>query len=282
MSNNYLNSKIGLYDSREEHDACGIGFYANMNNERSHEIVEKSLEMLRRLDHRGGIGADGITGDGAGIMTEVPYQYFSEVTDFDLPTEGDYAVGMLFANVMISDTKHAAVMASIFEGEGLRIIGDRQVPVDVTCLAPHVAETMPVIQQVFVVNESAQDFKRALYLARKQIEKYGESAQLDLYFTSLSTRTIVYKGWLRSDQIKSLYVDLQQPSYVSKFGSVHSRFSTNTFPSWERAHPNRLLMHNGEINTIQGNVNWMRARQRRLIETIFGEAQHKVHQILDE
>ncbi|MEM5613850.1 hypothetical protein AAHB43_04350 [Staphylococcus pseudintermedius] len=199
-----------------------MGFYANMNNERSHEIVEKSLEMLRRLDHRGGIGADGITGDGAGIMTEVPYQYFSEVTDFDLPTEGDYAVGMLFANVMISDTKHAAVMASIFEGEGLRIIGDRQVPVDVTCLAPHVAETMPVIQQVFVVNESAQDFKRALYLARKQIEKYGESAQLDLYFTSLSTRTIVYKGWLRSDQIKSLYVDLQQQSYVSKFGSVHS------------------------------------------------------------
>ncbi|HHU6751500.1 TPA: glutamate synthase large subunit [Staphylococcus pseudintermedius] len=282
MSNNYLNSRIGLYDSHEEHDACGIGFYANMNNERSHEIVEKSLEMLRRLDHRGGIGADGITGDGAGIMTEVPYQYFSEVTDFDLPAEGDYAVGMLFANVMISDTKHAATMASFFEGEGLRVIGDRQVPVDVTCLAPHVAETMPVIQQVFVVNDSAQDFKRALYLARKQIEKYGQSAQLDLYFTSLSTRTIVYKGWLRSDQIKSLYVDLQQPSYVSKFGSVHSRFSTNTFPSWERAHPNRLLMHNGEINTIQGNVNWMRARQRRLIETIFGEAQHKVHQILDE
>ncbi|PNZ37157.1 glutamate synthase large subunit [Staphylococcus lutrae] len=282
MSNNYPYSKIGLYDSREEHDACGIGFYANMNNERSHAIVEKSLEMLRRLDHRGGIGADGITGDGAGIMTEVPYQYFSEVVDFDLPNEGEYAVGMLFTNVWLSDTPHATAIASFFEEEGLRVLGYRQVPVDVACLASHVAETMPVIQQVFVTNEKATHFTRALYLARKQIEKYGESHQLDLYFTSLSTRTIVYKGWLRSDQIKSLYVDLQHPSYVSKFGSVHSRFSTNTFPSWERAHPNRLLMHNGEINTIRGNVNWMRARQRRLIETIFGDDQHKVHQILDE
>lgn len=282
MSNDSNYTKIGLYDSREEHDACGIGFYANMNNERSHAIVEKSLEMLRRLDHRGGISADGITGDGAGIMTEIPYQYFNQVTSFSLPKEGAYAVGMMFSRDLISDTPHASAFASIFESEGLQVLGYREVPVDITCLATRVADTMPAIQQIFVSNQKAQNFDRALYLSRKQIEKYSHEQGLGLYFTSLSRRTIVYKGWLRSDQIKRLYIDLQQQDYVSKFGSVHSRFSTNTFPSWERAHPNRLLMHNGEINTIRGNVNWMRARQRRLIETVFGEEHEKVEEILDE
>lgn len=282
MSNNLSYAQNGLYDAREEHDACGIGFYANMDNKRSHHIVEKSLEMLRRLDHRGGIGADGITGDGAGIMTEIPYAYFKSVVALDLPQEGDYAVGMYFANEDISQSKHHPKIARIFEAEGLALLGYRDVPVDVTCLAPHVAKTMPTIQQLFVVNRSAKHFDRALYLARKQIEHYSSKEKLGIYFTSLSRRTIVYKGWLRSDQIKALYVDLQQAAYVSKFGSVHSRFSTNTFPSWERAHPNRLLMHNGEINTIQGNVNWMRARQKRLIQTVFGTDAHKVHRILDE
>lgn len=282
MSNNSSVFQKGLYDSREEHDACGIGFYANMDNKRSHRIVEKSLEMLRRLDHRGGIGADGITGDGAGIMTEIPYAYFEAHAPFDLPQEGVYAVGMYFANQDISDSAHAHVMADIFKSEGLVLLGFRDVPVDVTCLASHVVETMPKIQQMFIANQNASQFDRALYLARKQIEQYSTKAQLNLYFTSLSRRTIVYKGWLRSDQIKKVYLDLQHEAYVSKFGSVHSRFSTNTFPSWERAHPNRLLMHNGEINTIQGNVNWMRARQRRLIETVFGHEASKVHRILDE
>lgn len=282
MSNNSSYAQKGLYDAREEHDACGIGFYANMNNKRSHHIVEKSLEMLCRLDHRGGIGADGITGDGAGIMTEIPYAYFKTVVSLDLPPEGDYAVGMFFANEDISHSEHHVKIARIFEAEGLKLLGYRHVPVDVSCLAPHVAETMPTIQQMFVVNRGADHFDRSLYLARKQIEHYSMKEKLGVYFTSLSRRTIVYKGWLRSDQIKTLYVDLQQEDYVSKFGSVHSRFSTNTFPSWERAHPNRLLMHNGEINTIQGNVNWMRARQQRLIQTVFGTDAHKVHRILDE
>ena len=127
-----------------------------------------------------------------------------------------------------------------------------------------------------------ENVEKQLYLARKQIERYGEEQSLELYFTSLSKRTIVYKGWLRSDQIKGLYLDLQNEDFQSKLGLVHSRFSTNTFPSWKRAHPNRMLMHNGEINTIKGNVNWMRARQNKLVETLFGDEKDKVHFIVDE
>lgn len=274
--------KRGLYDYREEHDACGIGFYANMNNLRSHDIIEKSLEMLRRLDHRGGVGADGITGDGAGIMTEIPFQFFKAHVNLDLPNEGDYAVGLFFSNEKIQGTKHETQFNDYFQSEGLKVIGYRDVPVDVNAVAPHVASTMPHIQQVFIDIRLIETPAKPLYIARKQIEQYAERQDLGLYFTSLSHKTIVYKGWLRSDQIKKLYLDLNHEDYQSKLGLVHSRFSTNTFPSWKRAHPNRLLMHNGEINTIKGNVNWMRARQRQLIQTLFGEEHTKIQNIVDE
>ena len=160
-----------------------------------------------------------------------------------------------------------------FNDEGLKVIGYRDVPVDTQALAEHVASTMPYVQQVFVDLNQHETPVKQLYLARKQIEQYAEREHLDLYFTSLSHKTIVYKGWLRSDQIKTLYLDLNNEDYQSKLGLVHSRFSTNTFPSWKRAHPNRLLMHNGEINTIK--VNWMRARQRQLINTLFGHESEK-------
>lgn len=274
--------QLGLYDSADEHDACGIGFYANMDNKRSHDIVLKSIEMLCRLDHRGGVGADGITGDGAGIMTEVPHLYFKQKLKLKLPAEEHYAVGMFFTEKKIAGSIHEKKFNAFFEEEGLKVITYRDVPVDTSVLADHVAETMPAIQQVFVENNTSEHFDRSLFIARKQIERYGEEQNLDLYFASLSRRTIVYKGWLRSDQIKGLYVDLLDEAYESKFGSVHSRFSTNTFPSWKRAHPNRLLMHNGEINTIKGNVNWMRARQDKLIETIFGDVKDKIGEVLDE
>lgn len=273
----------GLYDYREEHDACGIGFYANMDNKRSHDIIDKSLEMLRRLDHRGGVGADGITGDGAGIMTEIPFAFFKQhVTDFEIPGEGEYAVGLFFSKERVLGSEHEAVFKKYFEGEGLSILGYRNVPVNKDAIAKHVADTMPVIQQVFIDIRDIEDVEKRLFLARKQLEFYSTQCDLELYFTSLSRKTIVYKGWLRSDQIKKLYTDLSDDLYQSKLGLVHSRFSTNTFPSWKRAHPNRMLMHNGEINTIKGNVNWMRARQHKLIETLFGEDQHKVFQIVDE
>ncbi|MFI3133238.1 glutamate synthase central domain-containing protein, partial [Staphylococcus warneri] len=274
--------KKGLYDYREEHDACGIGFYANMDNIRSHDVIEKSLEMLCRLDHRGGIGADGMTGDGAGIMTEIPFKFFEQLHDLPLPNEGEYAVGLFFSKARVIGSKHEAVLNQYFESEGLSVIGYRDVPVNKEAVAQHVADTMPFIQQVFIDIRQAKDINKQLYLARKQIEYYAEQKGMELYFTSLSHKTIVYKGWLRSDQIKGLYLDLTHEAYQSKLGLVHSRFSTNTFPSWKRAHPNRLLMHNGEINTIKGNVNWMRARQNKLVHTLFGEDQHKIHRIVDE
>lgn len=274
--------KKGLYDYREEHDACGIGFYANMDNIRSHDVIEKSLEMLCRLDHRGGISADGMTGDGAGIMTEIPFKFFEQLHDLPLPNEGEYAVGLFFSKERVIGSKHETVLSHYFEGEGLGVIGYRDVPVNKEAVAQHVADTMPFIQQVFIDIRHAEDINKQLYLARKQIEYYAEQEGIELYFTSLSHKTIVYKGWLRSDQIKGLYLDLTHEAYQSKLGLVHSRFSTNTFPSWKRAHPNRLLMHNGEINTIKGNVNWMRARQNKLVHTLFGEDQHKIHRIVDE
>ena len=277
-----LTIKRGLYDYREEHDACGIGFYANMDNKRSHDIVDKSLEMLRRLDHRGGVGADGITGDGAGIMTEIPFDYFNKHVDFELPCEGEYAVGLFFSQKVIVNTRYQKMIDLLFRSEGLKVLGYREVPVNKEVLAQHVAKTMPYVYQIFVDITNHQDIEKKLYLARKQIEHEAEQQGLELYFTSLSHKTIVYKGWLRSDQIKGLYLDLQHSDYQSKFGLVHSRFSTNTFPSWKRAHPNRMLMHNGEINTIQGNVNWMRARQRQLIQTLFPNDAHKICQIVDE
>lgn len=274
--------KKGLYDYREEHDACGIGFYANMDNKRSHDIIEKSLEMLRRLDHRGGVGADGITGDGAGIMTEIPFKFFDQLDKINIPGEGNYAVGLFFSKEKVKDSNHEPIFNSYFENEGFKVIGYRDVPVNTNAIAKHVADTMPYIQQVFVDIRGVEHVEKQLFLARKQIERYGEEQSLELYFTSLSKRTIVYKGWLRSDQIKELYLDLQNETFQSKLGLVHSRFSTNTFPSWKRAHPNRMLMHNGEINTIKGNVNWMRARQNKLVETLFGDEKDKVHFIVDE
>lgn len=273
----------GLYDYREEHDACGIGFYANMDNKRSHDIIDKSLEMLRRLDHRGGVGADGMTGDGAGIMTEIPFEFFKQqITEFKIPDEGDYAVGLFFAKERIKGSNHEKIFHQYFENEGLKILGFRDVPVNKSAIAEHVAQTMPVIQQVFIDIRNVVDVTKKLFLARKQLEYYTTTTNLELYFTSLSHKTIVYKGWLRSDQIKKLYLDLSNDLYQSKLGLVHSRFSTNTFPSWKRAHPNRMLMHNGEINTIKGNVNWMRARQHKLINTVFGKDQHKIYNIVDE
>ena len=274
--------KKGLYDYREEHDACGIGFYANMDNKRSHDIIEKSLEMIRRLDHRGGVGADGITGDGAGIMTEIPFKFFDQLDEINIPGEGNYAVGLFFSKEKVKDSIHEPIFNSYFENEGFKVIGYRDVPVNTNAIAKHVADTMPYIQQIFVDIRGVEHVEKQLFLARKQIERYGEEQSLELYFTSLSKRTIVYKGWLRSDQIKELYLDLQNETFQSKLGLVHSRFSTNTFPSWKRAHPNRMLMHNGEINTIKGNVNWMRARQNKLVETLFGDEKDKVHFIVDE
>lgn len=220
----------GLYHFMNEHDACGIGFYANMDNVRSHGIVIKSLEMLERLDHRGGVGADGITGDGAGIMTEIPHALLQEEVE-ELPEFGRYSVGMYLIDSQASLETFREVVQQTVEAEGFNVITFRELPIDEGALADNVRETLPQFMQVITDCSDALD----LYFIRKMIEQALEAADVEHYVASFSNETIVYKGWLRSDQIRQFYVDLSDPRYVSKFGSVHSRFSTNTFPSWARA-----------------------------------------------
>ncbi|WP_411842739.1 glutamate synthase large subunit [Salinicoccus sp. HZC-1] len=267
----------GLYDSKNEHDACGIGFYANMDNKRSHKIVVKSLEMLERLDHRGGVGSDGVTGDGAGIMTEIPHDLLKD--EFSgLPDFGEYSVGMYLIDAEASLKTFKSIVEETVNEEGGRLIAFRDVPINVDAIASHVRETMPQFVQVITDVSEPLD----LYYMRKMIEQKLEAGHVEHYVASFSNETIVYKGWLRAGQIKMFYVDLKDERYVTKFGSVHSRFSTNTFPSWARAHPNRLLMHNGEINTIKGNANWMKARTKQWLVDTFGERGRKIESIIDE
>ncbi|MFD2830611.1 glutamate synthase large subunit [Corticicoccus populi] len=270
--------QYGLYDYKNEHDACGIGFYANMDNVRSHNIVTKSLEMLERLDHRGGVGADGITGDGAGIMTEIPHNLFKEAYDSSLPDFGEYSVGMYFIDQHAPLDAFKKTAEKEITDAGYQLIGFRIPPTNNDALASHVEDTVPQFVQVFTDAHDPFD----LYYIRKKIEQSLNAEDIEHYVTSFSNETIVYKGWLRASQIKEFYVDLSDERYVSKFGSVHSRFSTNTFPSWARAHPNRLLMHNGEINTIKGNVNWMKARTKNLLLDTFGERGREIEAIVDE
>lgn len=270
--------QYGLYDYKNEHDACGIGFYANMDNKRSHEVVTKSLEMLERLDHRGGVGADGVTGDGAGIMTEIPHELFVKSYHSGLPDFGKYSVGLYFIEQGCSMNIFKETVEREVKNAGYSVLGFRDLPTNDETLGLHVKESIPQFIQVFTDVYDKFD----LYFVRKKIEQALNHADIEHYVSSFSNETIVYKGWLRAAQIKEFYTDLSDKRYTSKFGSVHSRFSTNTFPSWARAHPNRLLMHNGEINTIKGNVNWMKARTKELLTDTFGARGREIEDIVDE
>ncbi|MCI1591671.1 glutamate synthase large subunit [Heyndrickxia oleronia] len=251
----------GLYRQDFEHDSCGIGFYADIQGRPSHDIVSSALLMLQRLDHRAGKSSDNLTSDGAGILLQIPDQFFKEVCPFTLPQKGEYAVGMLFlpTNKMIQEQiieafKHEA---STFN---LSFIGEREVPVSPEILGEVAKSTQPVIKQLFIKKANAmneKEFLYQLYLLRRTMEKKFAD---QLYFSSLSNQTIVYKGLLSAEQLTTFYQDLTNPAFTSALALVHSRFSTNTFPSWERAHPNRMIAHNGEINTIKGNKNWFNAK----------------------
>ncbi|PLT35112.1 glutamate synthase large subunit [Bacillus sp. V5-8f] len=287
MTYNQIPKAQGLYRPEFEHDACGIGLYAHIKGNATHEIVKKGLQMLCQLDHRGGQGSDPLTGDGAGLMVQIPDQFFREsCPEINLPKKGRYGVGMLFF------TKNEAEQSSIedsinhyIEQEGQVLLGWRTVPVDVRKIGTVGKETAPVVRQVFIgANDNISDdlaFERKLYVIRKQAEHKAAVQGNRFYFASLSSRTIVYKGLLTPDQVDEFYLDLQSEAFKSAFALVHSRFSTNTFPSWERAHPNRYLIHNGEINTLRGNINWMHAREKQFISNAFGEDINKVAPILD-
>ncbi|SFM37349.1 glutamate synthase (NADPH/NADH) large chain [Gracilibacillus orientalis] len=282
-----LPSAQGLYNPDFEHDACGIGLYAHIKGKQTHEIVKKGLDMLCKLEHRGGQGSDPLTGDGSGLMIQIPDKYFRrECKDFQLPAVGRYGVGMLFLSQDENEQKEAKEKINqLIEQEGQNLIGWRDVPTDSTHIGEGAIETLPTVHQVFIeaADEVEDDlaFERILYMIRKQAENWANEKEIRFYFPSLSNRTIVYKGLLTPDQVDKFYLDLQDEDFVSAFSLVHSRFSTNTFPSWERAHPNRYLIHNGEINTMRGNVNWMRAREKQFMSEAFGDDLDKVLPIIN-
>jgi glutamate synthase (NADPH/NADH) large chain len=276
----------GLYDARNEHDSCGVGFVAHIKGQKSHAIITQALEILKNIDHRGAVGADPLLGDGAGILTQIPDQLFREWArgaGVALPQPGDYAVAMCF---LPQDEAARDFVVSKFEKfikkEGQTLLGWREVPVTLDGLGKTVIESMPVIRQCFVGRgEDCADqdaFERKLLAIRKQTqnplaalaEKHDLPGLTELYMPSFSSRTIVYKGLLLATQVGSFYDDLRDPGFVSALGLVHQRFSTNTFPSWKLAHPYRFMAHNGEINTVRGNVNWMNARRRTMESDLLG------------
>ncbi|MEK3885987.1 glutamate synthase large subunit [Bacillus sp. FSL K6-3431] len=265
--------KQGMYDPQFEHDACGIAMMANIKNVKSHKIVTQALTALERLDHRGGRGADINLGDGAGILTQIPHELFEEEwknAGGIHPEAGKYGVGMFFLPQHSSVRERCEdIIESVIATEDLQLFNWRTVPTDDAMLNEQAKETQPVIRQVFVLSpyEKQGDikFERKLYQVRRKIEKALEKAKFgeleQYYLVSFSARTIIYKGLLLPEQLKKFYCDLNNLAFESAMAMVHNRFSTNTFPSWSRAQPNRFSMHNGEINTINGNVNWMLARE---------------------
>ncbi|QYZ66164.1 MAG: glutamate synthase [Gammaproteobacteria bacterium (ex Lamellibrachia satsuma)] len=291
MSQGALPPKQGLYDPANEHDACGVGFVANIKGNKSHQIVRQGLEILDRLTHRGAVGADPKAGDGAGILLQIPDVFFRAQVDFDLPEAGGYAIGMLFLpQNEASRNECEETVEKLVTAEGQSVIGWRDVPVDNSGLGYSVVPTEPVVRQIFVSrgdNCADQDaFERKLFVIRKQIEKLIREAEMEggesFYFTSFSSRTIVYKGMLLSGQVGEYFNDLNDETMVTALALVHQRFSTNTFPTWDLAHPFRMIAHNGEINTLRGNVNWMAARKSSMASEILGEDLDKIWPLIPE
>ena len=279
-------TKQGLYDPRNEHDSCGVGFVANIKGLKSHDIVRQGLQILVNLDHRGAVGADPLMGDGAGCMIQIPDALLREWAagiGRTLPAAGHYAVAMCF---MPQDEAARAFAIERFEHfirlDGQQLIGWRDVPTDLTGLGKAVIASMPVIRQAIIgrgPRVADQDaFERKLLAIRKQTQnplaelakKKNLPGLTQFYMPSFSSRTVVYKGLLLAPQVESFYEDLRNPATCSALCMVHQRFSTNTFPSWKLAHPYRFIAHNGEINTVRGNVNWMYARRRMMESDLIG------------
>ncbi|MDR1206442.1 MAG: glutamate synthase large subunit [Peptococcaceae bacterium] len=285
--------KQGLYDPKFEHDACGIGMVVHIDGVKSHKLVDDAIEVLKRLAHRGGVGDEPETGDGAGILVQIPHEFMKRAMASEgvqLPGEGEYGVAMMFASPdPILCQKTVNDFCAIAEREGLPVLGTRVVPIYPDCVGKTAGEVRPGIRQVFIAKPaeySEEEFERALYIlskvAQAGIRYRDDSPDLYFYLASISCRTIVYKGMLLPSQLSAFYLDLRDARMTSAIALVHSRFSTNTFPSWERAHPVHHLIHNGEINTIRGNVNWVRAREAMLKSGKFGDRLKKVLPVINE
>ena len=283
----------GMYSSQFEKDACGMGFVVNIKGKKSHDIIDDGLRILERLEHRGGAGADKDTGDGAGILVQIPHEFFKrecEVLGINLPAAGEYGVGMIFAHKYESlRNEQKRIFEEVVREEGQVVLGWREVPVDGTKVGKEAAAIRPWMIQILIgkgpdVTNNAE-FERKLYIIRKLAEKriipLSKELSSDFYIASLSSKTIVYKGMLTPGQLRDFYLDLSDLDFTSVLAMVHSRFSTNTFPSWARAHPNRFLVHNGEINTIRGNVNWINARECKAESPLFPDIK-KVFPVVDD
>ncbi|MGE3857038.1 MAG: glutamate synthase central domain-containing protein, partial [Dehalococcoidia bacterium] len=286
----------GLYDPQLEHDACGVGFIVQLKGKRSHQIVRDGLTALANLEHRGASGSESNTGDGAGILIQIPDAFFRHELNAQgirLPEAGDYGVGMLFLPRDEAEARQArGIFQTIVQEEGQHFLGWRLVPTDADAadVGPTARAAEPVIFQAFVARDAELQgdedaFERKLWVIRKRFEKAIPRAGLlgaeDVYFPSLSARTIVYKGMLTATQLDRYYPELANPRVVSALAMFHSRFSTNTFPSWKLAHPYRMISHNGEINTLRGNVNWMTAREALFDSPLFDDVS-KIMPVIDE
>lgn len=285
----------GLYNPANEHDSCGVGFVANIRGERSHQIIQDAAVMLQNMDHRGGCGCEANTGDGAGMLTALPHALFAELVKdalgATLPEPGRYAAGNVFLpRDEASQRICRAAIERYITAQGQRLLGWRPVPVDPDAadIGPSARETEPVVEQLFIAageNTDVASFERELYLIRKQayhdIQKHDQQLVRSYYVCSLSPRVIIYKGQLTSGQLMRYYPELNDERFTSHLAMVHSRFSTNTFPSWDRAQPMRYMAHNGEINTLRGNKNWMAARQGLMQSELFGAEFQKVLPVID-
>lgn len=292
MSDLPYQQKQGLYDPAFEHDSCGVGFVVNIKGNKSYKIVENGLKALKNLSHRGATGADLNTGDGAGILVQIPDDFLRKVLEqqkIELPIVGRYGVGMIFLPTKTKERKRCEEwIEAIIQEEGQKVLGWRDVPHNSKCIGEIARSAEPQFKQIFIgrsADVSNQEaFERKLYVIRKRIEKQILSSDLSqkdfLYICSLSSKTIVYKGQLMSEQLPQFYPDLSDPDFTSAIAVVHSRYSTNTFPSWKLAHPYRMLCHNGEINTLRGNINRMRARESQCDSDLFGDDLQKVFPVI--
>ena len=288
MTNYGPPEKQGLYDPQFEHDACGVGFVCQMKGKRSHEIIEQALTILVNLDHRGACGCEVNTGDGAGILLQVPHGFLRKVAGVELPAAGQYGVGMLYSSpdaaIRAESARH---FAKIVAEQGQRVLGWRQIPTDNSSLGATSLRSEPFMRQVFIARGAGcadeQAFERQLYIIRKRAHVEIRATKMDdhWYASSLSCRTVIYKGMLNTMQLEQYFPDLRDADMDTALALVHSRFSTNTFPSWERSHPYRYIAHNGEINTLRGNVNWMKARQALLESELFGDDIKKILPIVN-
>ena len=283
--------KQGVYLPEYEHDNCGAGFICSLNGEKTNSIIHDALEILIKLEHRGAVSADGKTGDGAGILIDIPHKFFEKVCDFTLPKQGEYAVGMIFLPKGINQYRYCFnVLETEVKNQGLEFLGWREVPVNASHLGEIAESTEPVINQIFVGKNgqdlSALEFNAKVYTARKIAEHKIYDSKLkhakQFYIPSFSTTTLIYKGLLIPEDIRNYYSDLSDPDVVTRLALVHQRFSTNTAPSWDLAQPFRFMCHNGEINTLRGNVSRMKAREELMNSDLFGDDIKKLYPIILE